>query len=402
MTATAVGSGDVRAALRAVLDDALAAVDPAAATARALTRADVSARLTGRVVTIAAVGKAAHAMADGAVEALAARGVIVQGGLVVGPRGGRAGRAATAPGIEVRFASHPVPDDASESAGRALLALAAAVPASGLLLALVSGGASALAAVPAGGLPLAEKVARTTAVARAGASIRELNAVRVSLSAIKGGRLAAACAAPVVTVVCSDVVGDDPAVVGSGPTVGPAAVGRSDDAVVVASGISSLAAAVAAAVTRRLPGLVTVVDEAVEGEVEALASKVVEAIRGAEGPSTLIWAGEPTLCVPTTAGRGGRARHVAALVAGRLAERGGWTLLAAGSDGVDGTADAAGAIVDGGTWARSAAAGVDADAALAGFDVGRALAAAGDAVVTGPTGVNHADLVVAHVVAAAC
>lgn len=402
MTTERGGCGDVRAALRAVLDDALAAVDPAAATARALARAAVLERLSGRAVTIAAVGKAAHAMVDGALEALAARGVIVRGGLVVGPRGGRAGRAATVPGIEVRVASHPVPDDASETAGRALLALAAAVPASGVLLALVSGGASALAAVPADGLTLAEKVARTTAVARAGASIRELNAVRVSLSAIKGGRLAVACAAPVVTVVCSDVVGDDPAVVGSGPTVGPAAVGRSEDVVVVASGISTLAAAVAVAATRRLPGRVAVVDEAVEGEVEALASRVVDGMRGAEGPSTLIWTGEPTLRVPTTAGRGGRARHVAALVAARLAGRGGWTLLAAGSDGIDGTADAAGAIVDGGTWARSAAAGVDADAAVAAFDVGRALEAAGDAVVTGPTGINHADLVVAHVAAGAC
>ncbi|MCB9575237.1 MAG: hydroxypyruvate reductase, partial [Kofleriaceae bacterium] len=117
---------------------------------------------------------------------------------------------------------------------------------------------------------------------------------------------------------------------------------------------------------------------------------------------TLVWSGETTVRLPARPGRGGRARQLALSVARRLAGRSGWTLLVAGSDGVDGSDDAAGAIVDGATWAELAVAGVDGDAALAACDAGTALAAVGAAVVTGPTGVNHADLLVAHVAPRTC
>jgi hydroxypyruvate reductase len=346
--------------LRRLLDRVLAACDPAAATARALAALGLD-----RPAWIAAVGKAAPAMAVGARDRLDVRGA-----LVVAPDG------TDARGLDVVRAAHPVPDARSEAAGRALLAFARAVPPGDVMVALVSGGASALAAVPRAGLSLAEKVARVQALAASGAPIAELNRLRASLSAIKGGRLAAACPGRVVTVVVSDVVGDDPAVVGSGPTV-PC------DTVVVASGVADLARA-AAAVTGG-----AVVDAALTGDVEEVAGRVAAAIR--DGAGWMIWAGEPTVRLPPRPGRGGRARQQALLVARALAGVPGWRLLVAGSDGVDGTGDAAGAIVDGATWGRL----TDPQGALDRCDAGGALGAIGAEVVTGPTGVNHADLLVA-------
>jgi hydroxypyruvate reductase len=343
---------------------AVRACDPAAATRAALGRAEVRAALGKRSVHLAAAGKAARAMASGAGAALGAR--IVER-VVIGPED----------------AAHPVPDERSERAGRAMLRLAGRVPPDAALLALISGGASSLIAVPAPGLTLAEKVAQTSALAATGAPIAELNRLRSSLSAIKGGRLAAACRAPVITVAVSDVVGDDLAVIGSGPTV-PCTVA------VLAAGLASFAVAAA----RASGG--TVIDAGVTGDVAAVAAQVVAEVRDGL-PGTRIWAGEPTVRLPARPGRGGRARQLALLVARDLAGVPRWSLLAAGSDGVDGTDDAAGAIVDGETWARIRAAGVDPDAALAACDAGTALAAAGAALVTGPTGVNHADLLVARV-----
>lgn len=351
--------------LAAAFREVIARCDPARRTADAA----LGLGLAGPV-WIAAVGKAARAMASGAASV-----VPVAGGLVVVPEGVPA--APLPPSLAIREAAHPVPDARSEAAGRALLALAASVPRDGTLLALVSGGASALAAVPAPGLTLAAKVARVQALAAQGAPIAELNRLRTSLSAIKGGRLAAACPGRVVTVVVSDVVGDDLAVVGSGPTI-PC------DRAVLASGLSTLAAA-AAAVTGG-----TIATAALAGDLDTVHGTVSAQLRDDTVQCT-VSVGEPTVALPARPGRGGRMRHLALLVARDLAGVPGWRLLAAGSDGIDGTPDAAGAIVDGETWAKVP----DGDGALARFDSGTALAAAGCALVTGPTGVNHADLIVA-------
>jgi hydroxypyruvate reductase len=132
-----------------------------------------------------------------------------------------------------------------------------------------------------------------------------------------------------------------------------------------------------------------VVDAALTGDVEDAARRVAAAIR--DGAGWMVWAGEPTVRLPARPGRGGRARQLALLVARELAGVPGWRLLVAGSDGVDGTGDAAGAIVDGATWERLD----DPQGALDRCDAGAALAAIGAEVVTGPTGVNHADLLVA-------
>ncbi len=406
-----------RAALVALFGDVVGALDPAERVAAA-----VRARLpAGTRVRLLAVGKAAAAMALGATSALGDR---LAGGLVVAPA-----VADLPPGLELQIGAHPRADARSEAAGRALLGAASAGGADRVLM-LVSGGASALAELPAPGLALADVQSLVDRLMAGGAPIADLNAVRKHLSALKGGRLAAAAAAPVLTLVCSDVVGDDLATVGSGPTVpdpttyadavaacarwaadatGPARdhldagargelgetpkqVRPGDEAMLVA-GLATLVDEAAAASLHHLGRPAERVAQPLVGPVEAVAAQVADWLRR-PGPRVVVAGGEPTVTLPPAPGVGGRARQLALLVAGALAGRPGWTLLVAGSDGIDGTADAAGAVVDGGTWARVRAAGIDPDRALAACDAGTALAAAGDALVTGPTGVNHADLVV--------
>jgi hydroxypyruvate reductase len=328
---------------------------------------------------LVAVGKAAVPMALGAARALGDR---LTGGLVVAPE-----PAELPAGLRLMVGAHPVPDARSERAGRALLATAAGCRAD-RLLALVSGGASALAAVPAPGLTLAEKAARVAEVMAAGAPIGAINALRTRLSAIKGGRLAAACPVPVTTLVISDVVGDDLAVVGSGPTICDPP--RPGDRARLVAGVGRLVdTAAEVAGERGLP--VAVRDRAVTGDV----AEVCAAVTGDLGRGLALWGGEPTIALPPDPGVGGRAHQLALLCARAVAGRSDATVLVAGSDGIDGVTGAAGAVVDGATWAAVRAAGVDPERALARCDAGTALAAAGAQLVTGRTGVNHADLIAA-------
>src|SRR5580658_4529776 len=195
-----------RAFLRSLFDAALAAADPYRAMASALPPP-----VAGRTVVVGA-GKASAAMAR-AFEQLwpgSLEGLVVT----------RHGHAAPCERIEIVEASHPVPDAAGQHAARRILDLAGGLGAGDQLVFLVSGGGSALLALPAPGLTLGDKQAVTRALLRSGATITEINTVRKHLSAIKGGRLAAAAApARVVTLAISDVPGDDPAVIASGPTV---------------------------------------------------------------------------------------------------------------------------------------------------------------------------------------
>lgn len=350
------------AVLREIFADAIARMDPEARVRAAVASLD----LRGEVVGLA-IGKAACAMARGAAG-------VASRGLIVAP--------ARCKGVpwSVMIGAHPVPDARSLAAGRASIELVRGVPASATLLALISGGASALAEVPRDGVSLDTLVDRVREVVAGGAPIAEINRLRVSLSAIKGGQLARLCAAPVITLVASDVVGDDPSVVGSGPTVVPGA------RTIVVAGIAELArAAVSAAASRSIDA--AVLDDAITGDVADVAARVA-ALVDEPGPRLLVLAGEPTITLPAHPGTGGRAQQLALLVARALAGRAGWWFLACGSDGLDGTGPAAGALVDGTTWSRIA----DGDRALAERDAGTALAAAGALVTTGRTGVNHADL----------
>jgi glycerate-2-kinase len=403
-----------RADALAIFRAALAALEPGALARRAAERLVPS----GARVDLIAVGKAAVAMARGVVEACAPATtlIITKDGHGDGPG--------------VRHAGHPTPDERSLAAGAEVRA--AAMAARDVLVLALSGGASALAVAPAWGLSLAEKVAATSAVAAAGADIFALNAVRKHLSLIKGGRLAALTPArAVIALVLSDVVGDDLATIGSGPLTpdpttfadalavaraapgvparvlalladppGPDTPKEPDPRVVVEvlAGPADLVRAAAAAARALGRGgasseriAVSVEPEPLVGPVDEVAARL--AARAAEmallpGPRVHVAGGEPTLALPARRGRGGRAQHLALAVAARGLPPGA-VVLAVGSDGTDGPTADAGGLVDAGTAARVPGGPA---AALAAFDSGTALAAAGDLVTTGPTGTNLADL----------
>lgn len=367
-------------------------------------------------VTVLALGKAAVAMTLGAQAALGSR---IRHEVVVAP-------AVPTESPDTWIASsHPLITQDSERAGNLLLAAASA--ARDPIIALLSGGGSALAAVAAPGLALADKRSLLVALAQAGAPIEELNVVRSHLSALKGGRLSLVAQVPVATYVISDVVGDRLATVASGPTLpdgstyqqalavvhrclGDGARGkavdhlrrglrgeiaetpqepRPDDKAVLVAGVGES--------VKRCGELATADGEVVHelgralvGDVEDLCRHIVAT---ASAPGLWIGAGEPTVTLPPKHGSGGRAQHLALLLARAIRGRVGIRALVAGTDGVDGNSSAAGAVVDSSTWQRILRAGIDPARALTIRDSGTALGAVGALLNTGPTGVNHADLV---------
>jgi hydroxypyruvate reductase len=426
------GRADALACYRA----AVGAVEPARLVKEHLTRSGSrlalanGARHEGPVLIVSA-GKAGLAMARAAAEVV---GDGCVGGVVVIPRGG----SPAAPlGFDILEAAHPLPDAASEAAATRVLARVAAADPRTLVLVLLSGGASALLAAPAAGLSLADKQAITAALLGAGADIASVNAVRKHASRIKGGGLAraAAGAAALWTLVLSDVIGDDPATIASGPTVAdpttfadavrvlslhlgleavPVAVRlhfergcaggvpetpKPGDPVfqrahieVVGGNRNAVAAAAAAA--RTLGYVTEVVSEPIAGDAATVGRALAACLRAAprDRPVALIAGGETTVRV-VRGGRGGRCQHLA-LAAALALEGDAGVLLAAGTDGVDGPTTAAGACVDGGTVARARARGLDPTEALAVTDSHTLLAATGDLVETGPSGTNVADVVV--------
>jgi len=356
----------------------------------------------GRTVALA-IGKAAAGMA----EVLEAHWPWPLEGLAVAPNGSEAklGR------IELLHAAHPVPDEASVAAAERLLALAQRAGADDLVLVLLSGGASALACAPGDGLTLAEKQRLTQELLRSGASIVEINRVRRLLSRIKGGRLGAAAApARLVTLAISDVAGNLPREIGSGPTV-PDLTSEADARAVLdryrieppAAGwsatvfdvpgefrivASALTAMEAAAEEAKRIGYEPFLMGEYTGEARDAARRHARVVREVgKGGSALISGGELTVTV-SGSGSGGPNREFALASAIELAGAG-IEGLAADSDGIDGSGDAAGAFFDGGTLARS---GRDAAEALEANDSGGFFGALGDAFVTGPTGTNVSDL----------
>jgi glycerate 2-kinase len=429
--------------LRAVFEDAVGRLEPAARTETALAALDVR----GRVVIVAA-GKAAPGMSAGALRYLERSGLAAIGGVVIGLD---TAQVPVLPPLRWYPASHPVPDHRSVHAAEAALAAAERAPADVEILALISGGASALMALPAPGISLADKIATVRAVAASGADIHALNTVRKHLSGIKGGQLASLAAARVTTLVASDVIGDDLAAVGSGPTVPdpttfakaraivaaamdwsavPASVrahldagcagqrletakaARPGDRAVLVAGTAALVHAAEDACRSR-GTLVEIASSALAGDVAQVAQRIARIAHAAEAASEharsgagkgahergrvrQVWiaGGEATIVLPRHPGTGGRAQHIALLLARALAGTRHVSVLVAGSDGIDGNSPAAGAIVDGHTWEAMRAAGRDPGAALARCDAFPALAAADAAICTGPTGVNHADIAV--------
>ena len=421
---------DPRAFLRALYDTAVARALPGEVIGRYLPPAPDPAR--GRTLVLGA-GKAGGSMAA-AVDALWPAEAPLSG-LVVTRYDHVPPAYLQRPGrIEVVQARHPVPDEAGRQAAQRIAALAHGLTEHDLVLCLVSGGASALLALPAPGLTLADKQAVNQALLRSGAAIDEMNCVRKHLSAIKGGRLAAQCwPARVVTLLISDVPGDAPEVIGSGPTVPdpttcadalaicrrygielpPAALAGLESGAfetpkpgdarfaghevhLIATPQASLEAAAAHA---RAAGLAAhILSDEVEGESRdvgrvhaALARAVARRGEPFARPCVILSGGETTVTVRGPGGRGGRASEFLLGCALALQGEPGVHVLAADTDGIDGIEHNAGAIVTPDTLARAAALGLKPAEFLDRHDCYTLFEQLGDLVVPGPTYTNVND-----------
>jgi glycerate 2-kinase len=335
--------------------------------------------------------------------------------------------------IEIVEAAHPVPDEAGFLAARRIMEMVSGLSADDLVIALISGGGSALLPAPAPGLSFDDEQAINRALLASGAPIGVMNLLRNQFSTIKGGRLAAQCApARVATLVVSDVPGDDPALVASGPTIplgGSRELARKyatlyrlvlpphahgllagednlapspDDAVFRGNSVQIIASAAlsleAAAEVARKAGLeAAILSDSVEGEARdvgqvhaALAREVAMRNRPFRKPAVLLSGGETTV---TLRGQGRGGRNAEFLLALAIAIDGveGIYALAADTDGIDGSENNAGAFADGQTAMRLRKAGIDPLAALAGNNAYGAFEAIGDLLVTGPTGTNVND-----------
>jgi glycerate 2-kinase len=415
---------DPKTFLTSIFEAAVGAADP-----ERKIRSHLPAKPEGRTIVIGA-GKGSAQMAaafekawDGPIE-----------GLVVT----RYGYAAPCERIEIIEAAHPVPDEAGLAASRRLLEKVSGLTADDLVVALISGGGSALLPSPAPGLTLADEIAVNEALLASGAPIAAMNTIRKHLSAIKGGRLAAAAwPARVVSLVVSDIPGDDPAMVASGPTI--PGVGNRADALgyveayrmklphavmthlnspeadapdpgderfagnevhLIASAAASLEAAAAAA--ERHDVRAVVLSDSIEGEARevgsvhaALAREVASRDRPFKKPVLMLSGGETTVTLRgggKSGGKGGRNSEFLLALAIGIDGFDGIHALAADTDGIDGSENNAGAFADGSTVARMRAAGIDAKAMLAGNNAWTAFNAVDDLFVPGPTGTNVNDL----------
>lgn len=412
-----------RQLLRGMFDAAIAAADPALIVAPAL-----PVRGHGRTIVIGA-GKAAASMAravefvwDGPLEGLALT---------------RYGHRAACERIEVIEAAHPVPDAAGLKAAARILDLVRGLTVNDLVLCLISGGGSALMALPADGLTLTDKQAINSALLKSGAPIGEMNIVRKHLSAIKGGRLAAAAwPARVVTLIISDVPGDDPAIVASGPTVADPSTFADATAILQRYGIDRPAAALqhlrqareetpkpgdprlarsevkviatarqsleAGASFARAHGVEPIIlGDALEGLARTLGREhALVALQHARGdlpgrrPCVLLSGGETTVTV-RNGGKGGRNSEYLLAFALELAKAGQAAAkvhaLAGDTDGIDGSEDNAGVYFDPGCFSRAQAQGIDAQASLDKNDSFTFFANVDGLVTTGPTLTNVND-----------
>ena len=410
---------DARLFLTDLLNSALAAADPAARLP-----AHLPPRPKGRTVVVGA-GKAAAAMAA----AVEAHWDGPLSGLVICPYG----HGLPTSRIEVAEAGHPVPDGAGFRAATRMLGLLDGLTEDDLVLALISGGGSALMALPAPGLSLEDKQMVNRGLLMSGAPIAEINCVRKHLSAVKGGRLAiAAWPAQVHTLAVSDVPGDDPAIIASGPTVAdpttalqameivrrykleiPFAViqflrkaaletPKPGDPRLARCSLSIIArpsdALEAAAQTARAAGVTPILlGDAIEGEARevarAMAGMAMSAARigqPAPPPCVLISGGETTVTVQGR-GQGGPNGEFAAALALALDGRNNISAIACDTDGMDGASGAAGAFVSPDTLARARAKDIDARRILAHNDSSGLFGPLGDLIITGPTRTNVND-----------
>ena len=426
--------------VRTIVGDALKAVGAAAALRRAVVRQGHVLRIGTRRydltkyerVVVVGAGKATAAMARAIERVLGPR---LHGGLVIV----KYGHALPTSRIEVAEAAHPLPDKAGLRAAKRLAALARSLTARDLLIVLLSGGASSLMPAPVRGISLKDKLDVTRLLLRCGATIREINTVRKHLSFLKGGRLAESTEATVITLILSDVLGDDISAIASGPTVAdpttfqnamaclhrfgivravPTPVRRhllkgcrglvpetpkpgarrfrQGQAAIIGNIETAVLAATRAA---RTFGLRTVVQSfGVTGEAAKagkqfgrLARRIVEQGDPVRRPCCIVAGGETTVTV-TGRGTGGRAQEFALAAAKSIAGLKNVWIAAVGTDGTDGPTDAAGALVSGETLSRAERLGLNLDRALLNHDSYPILKRLRCHIKTGPTGTNVNDL----------
>ncbi len=398
----------VLADARRILDAAIRDVLPDAAVGRALNDLSIEAP-----VTLIAVGKAAWRMANAAYRSLG--GERVKQGVVLTKDGHLEGAIGS---LSLYEAGHPVPDERGVAATRRIMDMASGLNADDHVLLLISGGGSALLECPAEGVTLADIADVTKRLLACGASIDEINCVRKRLSRVKGGRLAQIIApARIDAVILSDVLGDRPDVIASGP-VSPDATTCADAAEVIGRYAIALGEGAARALReetpKALPNVRTVVagnvgelclsaareaeklgyaarvmDTAVSCEAREQGARMAAAARDAQAPCALIWGGETVVHVRGN-GRGGRNQEVALSAARGLSGMRDTCVLAAGSDGTDGPTDAAGGLVDGAFFTRAGEETVEKH--LRDNDSYPLLRDMGALIMTGPTGTNVNDL----------
>lgn len=389
---------------------AVNAADPAGAVARAL-QAEPVVPFDGKLIVLA-LGKAACAMMEEALRHLPppTRAIAVT----------NAENARDIDGVELLIGEHPVPSSGSAAAGAALLDAVAGLGPEDYVLALISGGGSALAIAPVAGISLGEKQQANGVLLGSGLDINQMNLVRQCLSRTKGGGvLTAAAPAQMRALILSDVIGDDLRVVASGPTVGRVGTAAKAREVLRKAGVwhdmpeavrqhleLDTAVAPVRAAQNQIVGSnrvsldamaaacsgAQIVEDELTGDVADAAARVLQAMESSAGPQTLIFGGETTVRIKGD-GLGGRNQELALRVALGAQHLGGdWVFLSGGTDGRDGPTDAAGGLVDRGTINRMQAAGLDPQAILDNNDSYHGLQAAGDLLTLGGTGTNVADV----------
>ena len=416
----AEAQADLRATVRALFDRAVQAADPAGALARQLNSVPLPRPDEGGRTLLIAVGKAAPAMISEALQHVAGpvRAICVTY---------HENEATLPDSVEMHRTGHPVPDAAGLAAGQSVIDALNAAGRNDQVIALISGGGSALLPAPAPGLTLEDKIAVNRLLLESGLDITQMNLVRQHLSQLKGGGMVRlALPAPVTAYILSDVIGDDLRAIASGPTVGPIGTPREAAEVLHNAGVwerlpnavrthleTTPAPPETPQVVNRLIGSnrhslkamaalaaqsmsARVISHRLTGDVAQAAQIILDA--GCQAPNrktqALLFGGETTVRLVGD-GLGGRNQELALRVAIGATARNmppGWVFLSGGTDGRDGPTDAAGGIVDAGTFRRIADAGGDAETLLANNDSNRALRLAGDLLLTGPTGTNVADV----------
>ncbi len=398
--------------LRQLFDAAVAAADPTRCVPRHLPP-----RPQGRIIVVGA-GKASAAMAAAVEEHW---GEELEGLVIT-----RYGHGVACRSIEIVEAAHPVPDAAGQAAALRIAELVSGLTADDFVLCLISGGGSSLLAAPAAGLTLTDKQDLNRQLLSSGAPIGEMNCVRKHLSALKGGRLAArAHPARVLSLVISDVPGDDPATVASGPTVADPTTVADARAIIAKYGLKlpphveaflatpeaetpkpgdprlrraetrivaapALSIAAAAEVAQAAGYHIVDLGDRVEGEAREVGRAHADVALKTKGPTVILSGGETTVTLKGK-GRGGRNSEYALALAIALDGAAGISAIACDTDGIDGSEDNAGAMVLPDTLARAHKLGIDPAAFLADNDAYGFFSALGDLVVTGPTLTNVND-----------